>query len=98
MRKGLSCLIFWYNICKKGVSVLEEKEVHLVKRVCKEYGMTQIELAKELDIPIGTISRWVSTNNIPRTAELALNLMLKNRELENKIEYFKLFRDALNKL
>ncbi|CAA6825408.1 MAG: Unknown protein, partial [uncultured Sulfurovum sp.] len=41
---------------------------------------------------------WVSTNNIPRTAELALNLMLKNRELENKLELFKTFRDALNKL
>jgi transcriptional regulator with XRE-family HTH domain len=73
-------------------------EENLVKQVCKEYGITQIELAKELDIPKGTISRWVSTNNIPRTAELALNLMLKNRELENKLESFKVFRDALNKL
>ena len=77
---------------------MEEKEENLVKKVCKEYGITQIELAKELDIPRGTISRWVSTENIPRTAELALNLMLKNRELENKLNYFKIFKDALNKL
>ena len=67
---------------------MAEKEENLIKKVCKEYGMTQIELAMELDIPRGTISRWVSTKNIPRTAELALNLMLKNRELENKIRIF----------
>ena len=77
---------------------MAEKEENLIKKVCKEYGMTQIELAMELDIPRGTISRWVSTKNIPRTAELALNLMLKNRELENKLESFKIFRDALNRL
>ena len=77
---------------------MEEKEENLVKQVCKEYGMTQTELANKLDIPRGTISRWVSTKNIPRTAELALNLMLKNRELEKRLESFKLFRDALNKL
>jgi plasmid maintenance system antidote protein VapI len=80
------------------VVVLEEKRENLVKQVCKEYEITQTELAEKLDIPRGTISRWVSTNNIPKTADLALNLMIKNKELENQLELFKLFRDALNKL
>jgi len=77
---------------------LEEKEIHLVKKVCQEYGLTQTELSKKLDIPRGTISRWVSTEHMPKTAELTLELMLKNRELENKLESFKVFRDILNKL
>ena len=77
---------------------MEEKEENLVKKVCREYDITQTELAKELDIPKGTISRWVSTKKIPRTAELALNLMLKNRELENQLKSFKIFREALNRL
>ena len=77
---------------------MEEKRENLVKQVCKEYEITQTELAEKLDIPRGTISRWVSTNNIPKTADLALNLMIKNKELENQLELFKLFRDALNKL
>jgi transcriptional regulator with XRE-family HTH domain len=78
---------------------LEKKEeIHLVKRICKEYEITQTELAEKLDIPKGTISRWVSTKRIPRTAELALNLMLKNRELENQLKSFKIFREALNRL
>ena len=77
---------------------MEEKETHLVKRVCKEYNITQIELAEKLDIPRGTISRWVSTDNMPKTAELALELMLKNKELENKLDFFKGFKKALNEL
>ncbi len=77
---------------------MEEKEENLVKQVCKEYGITQIELAEKLDIPRGTISRWVSTDNMPKTAELALELMLKNKELETKLDFFKGFRKALNEL
>ena len=77
---------------------MEEKEENLVKQVCREYEITQTELAEKLDIPKGTISRWVSTKKIPRTAELALNLMLKNRELENQLKSFKIFREALNRL
>ena len=77
---------------------MDKKEENLVKQVCKEYGITQTELGEKLDIPRGTISRWVSTKNIPKTAELALNLMIKNRELENQLQSFKLFRDALNNL
>ena len=78
--------------------VLEEKEENLVKQVCKEYGITQTELAEKLDIPRGTISRWGSTNNMPKTAKVALELMLKNRELENKLELFKIFKKALSEL
>ena len=78
--------------------VLEEKEENLVKKVCKEYALTTNELAKKLDIPRGTIGRWMSGNNLPKTAELALNLMLENRELQKQLESFKIFKDALNKL
>ena len=77
---------------------MNKKEENLIKKVCKEYGITQIELSKMLDIPKGTISRWVSTSKMPKTAELALNLMLKNKELENKLNSFKLFKEALNRL
>ena len=75
-----------------------KEEISIVKKVCREYGITQIELAKRLDIPRGTISRWVSTGNIPRTANLALNLMIKNRELERQLDTFRAFKEALNRL
>ena len=77
---------------------MEEKKENLVKKVCKEYNLSQIELSNKLDIPRGTLSRWVSTQEIPKMAKLALNLMLKNKKLENKLENFKNFKNALNEL
>ena len=74
---------------------MEEKEESLVKQVCKEYGITQKELAIKLDIPRGTLGRWASNDNIPRTAEIALNLMLENKELQNKLNSFKDFKNTL---
>jgi DNA-binding transcriptional regulator YiaG len=72
--------------------------MHLVNKVCKEYKITQSELSKMLDIPKGTISRWVSTGKMPKTAKLPLELMLQNRELEKKLNSFKIFKKALEGL
>ena len=77
---------------------MEEKEENLVKKVCKEYGITQTELSKRLDIPRGTIGRWTSDGNIPRGITIALNLMLENKELKNKLIALKLFKDAIKAL
>jgi len=77
---------------------LEGKEENLVKKVCQEYGITQTELAKKLDVPRGTIGRWVSEENMPRGMKIALNLMLENKELKDKLVVLKLFKDVLNKI
>jgi len=81
-------------LIKKGL-LLEE---NLVKKVCTELKLTQKELAEELEIPRGTIGRWVSTNHMPKTAKIALKLMLKNKELVDKLEVLKLFKDMVSKL
>ena len=83
---------------EKGVLDLEEKEENLVKQVCKEYNLTANQLSEKLDIPRGTIGRWMSGKDLPKTAELLLNYMLENRKLEKKMESFKIFRKALNEL
>jgi transcriptional regulator with XRE-family HTH domain len=80
------------------VLVLEEKEESLVKQVCKEYDLTVNQLSEKLEIPRGTIGRWMSNKDLPRTAELLLKSMLKNRRLEKKLESFKVFKNALNDL
>ena len=73
-------------------------EENLVKQVCKEYDLTLNELAEKIDIPRGTIGRWVSVDTMPKTAELALKFMLKNKELEDKLETMRLFKKILNEL
>jgi len=80
------------------VGALEEKEENLVKQVCKEYEITQTELAKRLDVPRGTIGRWTSDDNIPRGMSIALNLMLENKELKDKLLAVKRFKEILDNI
>ena len=75
--------------------VLEEKRENLVKQVCKEYKLTVNQLSEKLDIPRGTIGRWSSSENIPKTAEIALSLMLENKRLKDKLMNINDFKDSL---
>ncbi len=77
---------------------MENEEENLVKKVCKEYGITQTELAKKLDIPRGTLGRWTSNGNIPRGMSIALNLMIENKELKEKLLTVKRFKEILDKI
>ncbi|ABS43679.1 XRE family transcriptional regulator [Campylobacter jejuni] len=64
-----------------------EKE-NIVKEVCKELNITQAELGRQLDVPASTINTWATTK-IPKMAELALNLLIENKTLKEKLEIFK---------
>ena len=77
---------------------MEDKEENLVKQVCKEYEITQTELAKRLDVPRGTIGRWTSEGNIPRGMSIALNLMIENKELKEKLSAVKRFKEILDNI
>ena len=57
-------------------------EENIVKKVCKEFNLTQKELAEILDVPQGTVNRWASNNDIPKMANLALSQMLKLKDFE----------------
>ena len=71
---------------------------NIVKKVCKELGITQKELAEMLDIPAGTISRWASTEEIPKTAKIALELLLENKKLKEKVEILRQLKQVLEDL
>ena len=64
-------------------------ETNLVKKTCKELGITQKELAEKIGIPQGTVNRWSATNDIPKMTILALNLILENNNLKNGAEYIR---------
>lgn len=63
-------------------------EENIVKEVCKELNITQKELSEILGVPQTTISGWATTK-IPKMAELALNLLIENKTLKEKLEIFK---------
>jgi len=71
---------------------------NIVKRVCKELGITQKELAERIGIPAGTVSRWASTDEIPKTARVALELLLENKKLKDQTKILHLFKETLENL
>ena len=60
------------------------EEQNIVKRVCLELGITQKELAEELDVPQPTVTRW-SKGDIPKMTKIALELMLRNKYLDEQL-------------
>ena len=63
-----------------------EKEENLVKKTCRELGITQKELAIYFNVSAQTISNWVkdiNNNKLEKTTEMALKGVLYKRKLEN---------------
>ena len=65
--------------------VLEEKEVHLVKRVSKELGLTYKELGEKIGYTEGNLKRAVHDNRTTQQLEKAIELYLNNLKLEEKL-------------
>ena len=63
-------------------------EENIVKKVCKELGVTQKELAEQLGVSPASVSDWAK-GNIPKMTELALKLLVENKELKEKLNVFK---------
>ena len=64
------------------------EDENIVKATCRELGITQKELAERLDVPQSTVSGWAK-NDIPKMTQFALELLIKNKDLENKLNIFK---------
>jgi len=63
---------------------LENKEVHLVKKVSKELGLTYKELGEEIGYSEGNLRRSVSKNEISPQLKKALELYLEIIRLKEK--------------
>jgi DNA-binding XRE family transcriptional regulator len=53
---------------------------NIVKRVCKELGITQKELAERLGASEGTVRNWSASNEPPEWANKFMALMLENEK------------------
>ncbi|HIH2134287.1 TPA: helix-turn-helix domain-containing protein [Campylobacter coli] len=81
---------------KERSKMAEEKE-NIVKKVCKELNITQAELGRQLDVPASTINTWAS-GKIPKMAEVALTLMLENKQQKEILEAIKKARDFIDRI
>ena len=65
---------------------MEEKEIHLVKKVSKDLGMTYKELGEEIGYSESNLRKAVSDNRTTLQLKKAIELYLKNLKLEAEQE------------
>jgi len=74
---------------------MSEKEENLVKKTCKELGITQKELAERIGLNEVSISRWSNGAKIPLNSQKHFKLLSEFSKL--KIELDVLKRNCLGK-
>ncbi|MCP4049891.1 MAG: helix-turn-helix transcriptional regulator [bacterium] len=84
---------------KNTPSALEPatKEDNIVKKVCRELGITQVELGKMLGVGQSAVATWAS-GQIPKVAEVAICLMLENKEKDSILQSIKKVKNYLENL
>jgi hypothetical protein len=61
---------------------LEEKKVHLVKRVAKELGLTYKELGEEIGYSESNLRKSVSENRLSLPLKKAIELYFENQKVK----------------
>jgi len=74
---------------------LEKKEIHLVKKVSKELGLTYKELGDEIGYSESTLRRSVSTNQLSGQLKKAIELYLEVIKFKEKEEKIKKQKDLI---
>jgi len=70
---------------------------NIVKKVCKELGITQKELAERLEVQPSAVSNW-SKGDIPQIVKIALKQMLELKECKERLQKVQNFKELLNEL
>ena len=79
---------------------MEEKEIHLVKKVSKELGMTYKELGEKIGYSEGNLRRSVSKNELSTQLKKSIELYMEIvnlKESEKKIKETKELLETLIK-
>ena len=71
---------------------------NIVKRVCKELGITQRELAERIGMSEGGLRSALSLGKITPQVEKACEMVLKIYELEKELENYKILQNALKSM
>ena len=68
---------------------------NIVKRVCKELGITQRELAERIGMSADSLNVAVSNNKISKMTEAAVNLVLEVETLKKELLKYENLKSAL---
>ncbi len=71
---------------------------NIVKKVCKELGLTYRELGEAIGYSEGAIKTAVSTGKVSEPMQKAIELYRKNLELQKELERFEQFKDLIRSI
>ena len=80
------------NLMVKG------KNMNLHDEVCKKLSITRQELADMLGISLTTVNNWVNNSRMSKTTQIALELMLENHRLKERLKKIKQGQEALQNI
>ena len=75
--------------------VLEENEIHLVKKVSKELGLTYKELAERIGYSESNLRQSVYSNKLSTQLEKAIELYLETVDLKKRVNEAEDFKSIL---
>jgi transcriptional regulator with XRE-family HTH domain len=67
----------------------EQIEENLVKKTCRELGITQKELAEKIGISTTSVSKWNNGSKIPLYSQKTLELIIEHENLKMEYELFR---------
>jgi hypothetical protein len=73
-------------------------EENIVKKTCKELGLTYRELGNKIGIKENSLRVMVSKDNITEQVRSAINLLIENETLKESLSEYKQLGTLLNKL
>ncbi|GAB6045107.1 hypothetical protein JCM11957_07050 [Caminibacter profundus] len=76
---------YWLPTLKE-LGYCKDNEENIVKKVCRELGITQKELAERMGVNDVTVRNWSSKNNPPEWAIKFMNLLLEFEKVKEKAD------------
>ena len=73
-------------------------EENIVKKVCKELGITQKELAEKIGAAEATVRNWSAGKEVPRWAIKSMKLLIENQKYKNLVSAIKNLQNALKEI
>ncbi|MDN5044952.1 hypothetical protein O8C96_04350 [Aliarcobacter butzleri] len=73
------------------------EDENILKRVCRRLDLTYAQLAEQIGYSEGNINKVASTGNISEPLKKAIELYLRNLELEKQLEDYEAFKTLIRK-
>lgn len=73
-------------------------EANLIKKTCKELGLTYKQLGEKIGYSEATLNKNASTGEISKSIEVAINLYLETLELRKQLKQFELLKEIIKNI